>query len=179
MQVYVDFSSTGKFILIQMTVIVMYCSTAPLPTVLPTPLPTAVPTPLATALPTPTPTIPLPKSREDMCDSVRNLTNALSAGDTVTGTCTFSKTCLNVSCGLEIQLGFTKLPVALTVTLLPCQSPFAIYANAEVTLFGQTFSLADDNFSGNATIPVSIVFISGKVSMVIIQQDCGILLSVS
>ena len=122
---------------------------------------------------------PPPKSCEDMCDSVRNLTNALSTGDTVTGTCNISETCLNVNCDLEIQLGSTKLPVSLTVILLPCQSPFAIYVNAEINLFGQTISLADDNFSGNATIPVSIAFISGTVIIVIIQQDCGILLLVS
>ena len=71
------------------------------------------------------------------------------------------------------------IPVSLAVTLLPCQSPFAIYVNAEINLFGQKISLADGNYSGNATIPVSIVFISGTVNMVIIQQDCGILLSVS
>ena len=71
------------------------------------------------------------------------------------------------------------LPVSLTVILLPCQSPFAIYVKAEINLFSQKISLADDNFSGNATIPVSIVFISGTVNMIIIQQDCGILLSVS
>ena len=163
MQVYVDFGPNGKFILIQTTVIVMYCGTTPLPTV----------------LPTPTPTIPLSKSREDVCDSVRNLTSALSSGDTVTGTCTISETCLNVNCALEIQLGSSRVPVSLTVTLLPCQSPFAIYVNAEINLFGQTISLADGNYSGNATIPVSIVFISGTVIMVIIQQDCCILLSVS
>ena len=196
MQVYVDFGPSGKFILIQKTIIVMYCSTMPVPTVLPTPLPTvlptplptavptllltALPTPLATSLPTPTPTIPLPKCCEDMCDSVRNLTNALSAGDTVTGTCNISDTCLYVICDLEIQLGLIKVPVSLTVILLPCQSPFTIYVNAEINLFGQTISLADDNYSGNATIPVSIPFVgSGTVNIVIIQQECGILLSVS
>ena len=188
MQVYVDFGPSGKFILIQTTIIVMCCSTMPVPTVLPTPLPTAVPTllctalptPLATPLPTPTPTIPLPKSCEDMCDSVRNLTSALSTGDTVTGTCNISETCLNVNCDLEIQLGLIKVPVSLTVILLPCQSPFTIYVNAEINLFGRTISLADDNYSGNATIPVSIPFVgSGTVNIVIIQQECGILLSVS
>ena len=123
---------------------------------------------------------PPPNSCEDMCDSVRNLTNALSTGDTVTGTCNISETCLNVNCDLEIQLGSTKLPVSLTVILLPCQSPFTIYVNAEIYLFGRTISLADDNFSGNATIPVSIPFVgSGTVNIVIIQQDCGILLLVS
>ena len=188
MQVYVDFGPSGKFILIQTTIIVMCCSTMPVPTVLPTPLPTAVPTllltalptPLATPLPTPTPTIPLPKSCEDMCDSVRNLTNALIAGDTVTGTCNISETCLNVTCDLEIQLGLIKVPVSLTVILLPCQCPFTIYVNAEINLFGRTISLANDNYSGNATIPVSIPFVgSGTVNIVIIQQECGILLSVS
>ena len=122
---------------------------------------------------------PPPKSCEDMCDSVRNLTNALSTGDTVTGTCNISETCLNVNCDLEIQRGSSKLPVSLTVILFPCQSPFAIYVNAEISLFGQTISLADGNYSRNATIPVAILFISGTVNMVIIQQDCGILLSVS
>ena len=164
MQVYVDFGPNGKFTLIQTTVIVMYCSTTPLPTF----------------LPTPTPTIPLPKSREDMCDSVRNLASALSSGDTVTGTCNISETCLNVNCALEIQLGSSKVPLSLTVTLLPCQSPFAIYVNAEINLFGRTISLADGNYTGNATIPVSIPFVgSGTVNIVIIQQECGILLSVS
>ena len=114
-----------------------------------------------------------------MCNSVTELTNALSTGDTVTGTCNISETCLNVNCDLEIQFGSSNLPVSLTVTLLPCQSPFAIYVNAEINLLCQTISLANGNYSGNATIPVSILFISGTVNIVVIQQDCGILLSVS
>ena len=110
---------------------------------------------------------------------MRNLTSALSAGDSVTGTCNISETCLSVNCDLEIQRESSKVLVSLTVILLPCQSPFAVYVNAEINLFGRTISLVDDNYLENATIPVSILFISGTVIVCIIQQDCGILLSVS
>ena len=115
-----------------------------------------------------------------MCDSMRNLTSALSAGDSVTGTCNISETCLSVNCDLEIQRESSKVLVSLTVILLPCQSPFVVYVNAEINLLGQTISLADGNYSGNATIPVSIPSVgSCTVIIVIIQQECGILLSVS
>ena len=114
-----------------------------------------------------------------MCSSVRNLTNALSTGDSVTGMCNISENCSDVSCDLEMQLDFATLQLALSITLLPCQSPFGIYVKADIMFFGQKISLANGNFSGNATIPVTIAFFSGTVYVVIIQEDCGILLSVS
>ena len=79
----------------------------------------------------------------------------------------------------KCKLIFLTVQLALSVTLLPCTSPFAIYVNAEITILGQTTSLVDGNFSANATIPVTLPFVSGTVTVVIIQQDCGILLSVS
>ena len=137
---------------------------------------TSLPTPLPTSIPT----IPPQKGLEEMCASVQNLTSAFNTSDTLTGTCSISQNCLNVKCSIKLKMeGGMTIPVSLTVILLPCQSPFTIYVKAEINLLGQTVSLADDNFSGNATIPVSIVFISGTVNMIIIQQDCGILLSVS
>ena len=115
-----------------------------------------------------------------MCMSLRSLLSVFNTSDTVSGTCSISDDCLTVNCSLDLQTraGF-KIPLALSVTLLPCQSPFAIYVRAEITFLSQAISLADGTYSENATIPVSIGFISGTVNMVIIQQDCGILLSVS
>ena len=165
-QVFGDFGSIGKFSLIESASIVMYCDNTSTPNTLPPSVPAV-------------PTIPPQKDLEDMCASVRNLTNAISNGDSVSGTCTNSKTCLDVSCNLEMQVDFLTAQLALSVTLLPCESPFAIYVIAEITILGQTTSLADGNFSANATIPVTISFVSGTVKVVIIQQDCGILLSVS
>ena len=97
----------------------------------------------------------------------------------MTGMCNISENCSDVSCNLKIQLGFTSLPVTLSVILQPCQSPFAIYVNAKITFFDKTISLADGIFSANTTIPFTIAAVSGTVHMVIIQEDCGILLSVS
>ena len=149
-------------------------------TTLPTYLLTTQPTPSPTTLPIPLPTTLPKKGLEEMCASVRNLTSVFTTSDTVTGTCTISQTCLTVNCSVSLQTeaGLT-IPLALSITLLPCQSPFAISVKAKITFFGQTISIVDDTFSGNATIPVMISFISGTVNVTIIQQDCGILLSVS
>ena len=85
-----------------------------------------------------------------------------------------------MNCSLQIQTeGGTTLPVALSVTLLPCQSPFAIDVEAETTVFGQTFSLTDGTYSSSANVPVRIFIVSGTISIDITQEDCGILLSVS
>ena len=165
-QVFGDVGSIGKFSLIESASVVMYCDNTSM---------SNTPSPSVHSIPT----IPPQKNLEDMCASVRNLTNALSNGDSVSGTCTNSETCLNVSCNLEMQVDFLTVQLALSVTLLPCESPFAIYVNAEITILGQTTSLVDGNFSANATIPVTLPFVSGTVTVVIIQQDCGILLSVS
>ena len=114
-----------------------------------------------------------------MCASVRSLTNVFNTSDTVTGMCTISDTCLNVDCDLAIQLGDLTLPGSLSVTHLPCQSPFAISVKTNITFIGQTFSILNGTFSRNATIPFMIYFISGTVNVAIIQVDHGILLSVS
>ena len=91
-QVFVDFGTIENFTLIESASIVMYCSVPSVPT----------------------------KDLEDMCASVRNLANALSNGDSVSGTCTNSKTCLDVSCNLEMQVDFfdrTTCPLSHTSAL--------------------------------------------------------------
>ena len=166
-QVFGDFGSIGKFSLIESASVVMYCDNTSMPNTPPPSVPSV-------------PTIPSQKGLEEMCMSLRRLISVFNTSDTVSGKCSISDNCLTVNCSLDLQTraGF-KIPLALSVTLLPCQSPFAIYVKAEITFFGQTISLADGTYSRNATIPVRIAFISGTVNMVIIQQDCGILLSVS
>ena len=166
MQVSGEFGPSQKLTLIENASLIMYCSTPPSPTPLPTP--------------TPTPSnLPVKKGLEEMCASVGNLTSALSTGATVTGTCNTSDTCLNVSCNLRVALKGSSLPVDLLVTLLPCQSPFAIYVRAETTLFGQTISIIDGTFSRTKTLNVKLFALSGTLTVTIIQQDSGILLSVS
>ena len=142
------------FTLIENANLIMYCNTTDLP---------ALPTKKA--------------SLKDMCDSVRNLTNALSTGDTVTGTCNIFDTCLDVKCNLTVTLKDSSLPVNLMVTLLPCKSPFAIYVKVDAIVFSSTTTIIDGTYSGNETIP--IVLGGGTLYMVIIQEDCGIMLSVS
>ena len=114
-----------------------------------------------------------------MCASVRSLTNVFNTSDTVTGMCTISDTCLNVDCDLEIKVEENILPGSLSVTHLPCQSPFAISVKANITFRDRTTSILNGTFSRNATIPVMIFFISGTVNVAIVQVDHGILLSVS
>ena len=116
-------------------------------------------------------------SLEDMCTSVTELTNALSTGDTVTGTCAISDTCLDVNCKLKVALQGGFLPVNLMVTLLPCQSPFAIYVKVDAILFTVT-TIIDGTYSGSETIPVTLGP-GGMLIVDIIQEDCGITLSVS
>ena len=165
-QVFGDFGSIGKFSLIESASIVMYCDNTSMSNTPPPSVPSV-------------PTILPQKDLEDMCVSVRNLTYGLSTGDSVTGMCNISENCSDVSCHLEIKLGFVTLQLDISITLLPCESPFAIYVKAEITILGQTTSLVDGNFSANATILVNIEAVSGTVYIVIIQEDCGILLSVS
>ena len=159
-----EFPFFGKFTLIENANLIMYCSAPPSPTPLPTPLPS---------------TIPVKKGLEEMCASVGNLTSALSTGDTVTGTCNTSETCLNVSCNLRVALKGSSLPVDLLVALIPCQSPFAIYVKAETTLFGQTITIIDGTFSRTETLKITLFALSGTLTVTIIHQDSGILLSVS
>ena len=149
--------ATVKFTLIENASLIMYCND----TVLPTPPPTKN------------------TSREDMCTSVTELTNALSTGDTVTGTCNISDTCLDVNCTLKVTLKGSFLPVNLMVTLLPCQSPFAIYVKVDAIVFFSTISIIDGTYSGNETIPVTVGTARGTLNVDIIQVDCGIILSVS
>ena len=143
-----------KFTLIENANLIMCCNTTDLP-----------------ALP------PKKASLKDMCDSVRNLTNALSTGDTVTGTCNIFDTCLDVKCTLTVTLKDSSLPVNLMVTLLPCKSPFAIYVKVDAIVFSSTTTIIDGTYSGNETIPIALG--GGTLYMVIIQEDCGIMLSVS
>ena len=145
---------TVEFTLIESANLIMYCNTTDLPT---------LPTKKA--------------SLKDMCDSVRNLTNALSTGDTVTGTCNIFDTCLDVKCTLTVTLKDSSLPVNLMVTLLPCKSPFAIYVKVDAIVFSSTTTIIDGTYSGNETIPIALG--GGTLYMVIIQEDCGIMLSVS
>ena len=164
MQVSGEFGPSLKLTLIENANLIMYCSAPPSPTPLPTPLPS---------------NLPVKKGLEEMCASVGNLTSALSTGATVSGTCNTSDTCLNVNCNLRVALKGSSLPVDLLVALLPCQSPFAIYVRAETTLFGQTISIIDGTFSRTETLNVKLFALSGTLTVTIIQQDSGILLSVS
>ena len=145
---------TVEFTLIENANLIMHCNTTDLP-----------------ALPT------KKSSLKDMCDSVRNLTNALSTGDTVTGTCNIFDTCLDVKCNLTVTLKDSSLPVNLMVTLLPCKSPFAIYVKVDAIVFSSTTTIIDGTYQGNETIPIALG--GGTLYMVIIQEDCGIMLSVS
>ena len=148
--------ATVEFTLIESANLIMHCN--------------------ATVLPPPPPT--KKASREDMCTSVTELTNALSTGDTVTGTCNISETCLDVNCTLKVALQDGSLPVSLMVTLLPCQSPFAIYVKVDAIVFFSTISIIDGIYSGSETIPVTLGP-GGMLIVDIIQEDCGITLSVS
>ena len=148
--------ATVEFTLIENANLIMYCNTTDLP---------ALPTKKA--------------SLEDMCTSVTELTNALSNGDTVTGTCNISDTCLDVNCNLKVALMGSSLRVNMMVTHLPCQSPFAIYVKVDAIVFFSTISIIDGTYSGNETISVTIGPASGTVNLGIIQEDCGIMLSVS
>ena len=146
--------ATVEFTLIESANLIMYCNTTNLP---------ALPSKKA--------------SLEDMCTSVTELTNALSNGDTVTGTCNISDTCLDVNCKLKISFKGSSLRVNMIVTHLPCQSPFAIYVKVDAILDHLTISIINQTYSGSETTPIA--FGGGTLSVDIIQEDCGIMLSVS
>ena len=147
---------TVEFTLIESANLIMYCNTTNLP-----------------ALP------PKKASLADMCTSVTELTNALSNGDIVTGTCNISDTCLDMNCNLKVTLMGSSLRVNMMVNFLPCQSPFAIYVKVDAIVFFSTISIIDGTYSGNETIPVTIGPASGTLNVDIIQEDCGIMLTVS
>ena len=118
-------------------------------------------------------------SLEEMCASVTELTSSLSTGDTVTGMCNVSEDCLDVNCSLQVAVRGSSLPVTLSVTLLPCQCPFAIYVKAETMILFRTFTIIDGTYSRNETIDVTLCELSGRLYIHITQIDCGIVLSVS
>ena len=120
-----------------------------------------------------------PPSFEDMCSSASDLASMFNTSDTVVGDCTISETCEEISCDVMIQHELVTIPLHLSITLLPCECPFAIYVIAEATLFGNKFVIANGTFSESATIPVKVAIVSGTVTVIIIRQDNGILLSVS
>ena len=122
---------------------------------------------------------PPPPSFEDMCSSATDLAHMFNTGDTVIGDCTISETCEEISCDVMIQHGLVTIPLCLSITLLPCECPFAIYVFAEATLFGNKFVIANGTFSESTTIPVKVAIVSGTVTVIIIQRHRGILLSVS
>ena len=122
---------------------------------------------------------PPPPSFEDMCSSASDLASMFNTSDTVVGDCTISETCEEISCDVMIQHALVTIPLHLSITLLPCECPFAIYVIAEATLFGNKFVIANGTFSESATIPVKVAIVSGTVTVIITQRHRGILLSVS
>ena len=157
MQVTGDFGSSTLFILIESANIIMHCNTTSMPLALPA----------------------KNASLEDMCTSVTELTDVLSNGDTVTGTCNISDTCLGVNCNLEVTLLFNSLPVNLLINLLPCKSPFAIYVKVDAIVLGKAIPIIDDIYSASEIILIDLSPSKGTLNVDIIQEDCGITLSVS
>ena len=157
LQVSGAIGSSITFSLIENANIIMYCNTTHSPL----------------ALPSKT------TSLEEMCASVTGLTNALSTGDTVTGMCTISDDCLDVNCNVTVTVRSGTLPVTLSVKLLPCRSPFAIYVKATTTVFTKIFTIIDGTFSQSETVDVSLFGISGILNINVTHIDCGIMLSVS
>ena len=102
-----------------------------------------------------------------------------NTSDTVVGDCNISETCEEISCDVMIRHELVTIPLYLSITLLPCECPFAIYVIAEATLFGNKLVIANGTFSESTTISVNVGFVSGTVTVTIIQHCSGILLSVS
>ena len=118
-------------------------------------------------------------SLEEMCASMTGLTNALSAGDTVTGMCNISDDCLDVNCNVNITVGVGTLPVTLSVKLLPCRCPFAIYVKTTTMVLKNIFTIIDGTFCQPETVDVSLFGISGSLNINVTHIGCGIMLSVS
>ena len=153
----IQLGSSITFSLIENGNIIMYCNTTHSPLALPS----------KTA------------SLEEMCASVTGLANALSAGDTVTGMCTISDDCLDVNCNVTITVAGGTLPVTLSIKLLPCRSPFAIYVKATTMVLTNVFTIIDGIFCQPETVDVSLFGISGTLNINVTHIDCGIMLSVS
>ena len=136
-----------------------------------------------TASPSPSPSPPLEPPTCDprvtlsqMCASLNSVKNQTLSTAT-TGDYAISDDCLNFQCAFNTTILNADVPINMTMTLLPCTSPYSI--ELQVVSPGGLGELVNGVYSESSRVPFTLSGFEGAVDITVVQQSYGVTVSVS